>query len=70
MGDSYESALEILQRNNNITKVIEGSAIRAEGYSSATRSCAIKYFIFLGKDGLQTVKYEPAPDLSVENRCQ
>lgn len=70
MGDSYEKVLETLKPNNNITKVIEGSGIRAEGYSSLTRDCRIKYFIFQEGDGLQQVQYEQALNLSVENKCR
>lgn len=70
MGDSYEKVLEILKPNNRITKTIEGSGIRAEGYSSMTKDCRVKYFIFQDNDGLQQVKYEPAPNLSVTNKCQ
>lgn len=70
MGDSYEKVLETLKPNNRITKTIEGAGIRAEGYSTMTKDCRVKYFIFQGKDGLQQVKFEPAPNLSVSNKCQ
>ena len=70
MGDSYEKVLETLKQKNNITKTIEGGGIRAEGYSSMTKDCKIKYFIFQGNDGLQQVTYEPAPNLSVSNNCR
>ena len=70
MGDSYEKVLETLKPKNNITKTIEGGGIRAEGYSSMTKDCKIKYFIFQGNDGLQQVTYEPAPNLSVSNNCR
>jgi len=70
MGDSYEKVLATLKPNNKITKLIEGGGIRAEGYSEMTKDCRIKYFIFQNKDGLQQVKYEPAPNLSVNNKCQ
>lgn len=70
MGDSYEKVLETLKPSNNITKTIEGAGIRAEGYSSMTKDCRVKYFIFQGDDGLQQVKYEPAPTLSVANKCR
>jgi hypothetical protein len=70
MGDSYEKVLKILERNNKITKSIEGEGIRAEGYSSITKDCRIKIFIFQGNDGLQFVKYEPAPNLSTSNNCK
>ena len=70
MGDSYEKVLETLKPNNRITKTIEGGGIRAEGYSTITKDCRVKYFIFQGKDGLQQVKYEPAPNLPVNNKCQ
>jgi hypothetical protein len=72
MGDSYEEVLEKLKPSHTIVRVIEGRAIRAEGYSSLTKDCRTKYFIFpnQGKDGLQAVKTEPAPHLSVEHRCK
>jgi hypothetical protein len=70
MGDSYEKVLETVKRNNRITKTIEGDGIRAEGYSSLTKDCRIKYFIFEDKDGLQQVEFEPAPNLSPSNNCQ
>lgn len=70
MGDSYEKVLETLKENNRITKTIEGGGIRAEGYSKITKDCRVKYFVFQGKDGLQQVKFDPAPHLSVENKCQ
>lgn len=70
MGDSYEKVLETLKPNNNITKTIEGSGIRAEGYSSMTKDCRVKYFIFQDGHGLQQVKYEPALNLSVTNKCR
>jgi hypothetical protein len=34
------------------------------------KDCRIKYFIFQGADGLQQVKYEPAPELSVNQNCR
>lgn len=70
MGDSYEKVLDVVKQNNRITKTIEGDAIRAEGYSTLTRDCRIKYFIFQGEDGLQETRYEPAPQLSMSNHCQ
>lgn len=70
MGDSYEKVLGVVKQNNRITKTIEGDAIRAEGYSTLTKDCRIKYFIFQDKDGLQRVEYEPAPNLSPSNNCQ
>jgi hypothetical protein len=70
MGDSYEKVIETLKPDNKITKTIVGAGIRAEGFSTMTNDCRIKYFIFQGKDGLQHVKYEPAKHLSVDNNCQ
>ena len=70
MGDSYEKVLAKLQPNHAITKTSAGGGIRAEGYSSMLNSCRVKYFIFQGKDGLQQVKYEPAPHLSMSNKCR
>lgn len=70
MGDSYEKVLDKLISNNKITKTIEGGGIRAEGYSSLTNDCRVKLFIFQGKNGLQRVTYELAPNLSLNNNCQ
>lgn len=70
MGDSYEKVLKTLKPSNSITKTIEGAGIRAEGYSSITKDCRIKYFIFQDSEGLQQIKYEPAPNLSVANKCR
>lgn len=70
MGDSYEKVLATLTPNHNITRTIEGRGIRAEGYSSMMNACRVKYFIFQDNDGLQQVKYEPAPSLSKENKCR
>ena len=70
MGDSYEKVLKTLETNNKITKLVEGKGIRAEGYSSMTKDCRVKLFIFQDKDGLQLVQYDPAPNLSVSNNCK
>jgi len=69
MGDSYEKVLNTLKASNRITKEVVDNGIRAEGYSAMTKDCRIKYFIFQGADGLQHVKYSPAPNLSVEKNC-
>ena len=70
MGQSYAQVLAVVSRNNAVTKRVEGGGFRAEGYSPMFKDCRIKYFIFQGADGLQMVKYEPAPQLSVNQNCR
>ncbi|KTC43783.1 hypothetical protein AO262_16050 [Pseudomonas fluorescens ABAC62] len=70
MGDSYAQVLAVVSRDNAVTKQVEGQGFRAEGYSAMFKDCRTKYFIFQGADGLQMVKYEPAPQLSVEQHCR
>lgn len=70
IGDSYESVFKALEKDNRITKAIDGQGIRAEGFSAMTKDCRTKLFVFQGKAGLQLVKYEPAPQLSVAKQCK
>lgn len=70
MGNSYAQVMSALEGKNRITKVVEGAGIRAEGYSEKFKDCRIKYFVFLGNQGLQRITYEPAPHLSIANNCQ
>ncbi|QXI31380.1 hypothetical protein [Pseudomonas vanderleydeniana] len=70
MGDSYARVLAVVSRNNTVTRTIEGQALRAEGYSPMFKDCRSKYFIFQGDKGLQQVRLEPAPHLSVQRDCR
>ena len=70
MGDSYQKVLEVVSRNNTVTKQVEGQGFRAEGYSAMFKDCRTKYFLFQDGDGLQRVSYEPAPHLSVSQNCR
>lgn len=70
MGDSYAQVLAVVSRNNTVIKQVDGQGFRAEGYSTMFKDCRIKYFIFQGGDGLQRVKYDPAPLLSVNQNCR
>ncbi len=70
MGDSYAEVLAVVGRHNTVTKAVEGQALRAEGYSPMFKDCRSKYFIFLGDKGLQQVRLEPAPHLSVKRNCR
>jgi effector-binding domain-containing protein len=70
MGDSYEKVLEKVKANNKITKMDGSTYIVAEGYWSTSKDCRVKYFIFQDKDGLQQVRYQPAPNLSVKDGCR
>ena len=70
MGDSYQKVLEVVSRNNTVTRQVEGQGFRAEGYSAMFKDCRTKYFLFQDGDGLQRVSYEPAPHLSVSQTCR
>lgn len=70
MGDSYHQVLDVVSRNNAVTKEVDGQGFRAEGYSPMFKACRTKYFIFQGADGLQRVTYEPAPHLSMNQNCR
>lgn len=70
MGDSYQSVLAVVSRNNTVTKQVDGQGFRAEGYSAMFKDCRVKYFLFQDADGLQRVSYEPAPYLSVNQNCR
>ena len=70
MGDSYQSVLAVVSRNNAVTKQVDGQGFRAEGYSGMFKDCRVKYFLFQDADGLQRVSYEPAPHLSVNQNCR
>ena len=70
MGDSYQKVLEVVSRNNTVTKQVDGQGFRAEGYSAMFKDCRVKYFLFQDADGLQRVTYEPAPHLSVSQNCR
>jgi len=70
MGDSYQQVLAVVSRNNTITKQVDGQGFRAEGYSTMFKDCRTKYFLFQDSDGLQHVRYEPAPHLSVSQNCR
>lgn len=70
MGDSYEKVLAVVSRDNTVTKKVDGQGFRAEGYSTMFKDCRAKYFLFQEADGLQGVKYEPAPHLSVNQNCR
>ena len=70
MGDSYQKVLEVVSRNNTVTKQVDGQGFRAEGYSTMFKDCRTKYFLFQDGDGLQRVTYEPAPHLSVSQNCR
>ncbi|NVZ35966.1 hypothetical protein HX779_28655 [Pseudomonas sp. A4002] len=70
MGESYEQVLAVVSSNNTVTREIDGEAFRAEGYSETFKDCRNKYFIFQGANGLQMVKLEPAPHLSVSQNCR
>ncbi|WP_248798295.1 hypothetical protein [Pseudomonas sp. MWU13-2105] len=70
MGDSYAQVFAVVSRNNTVTKEVEGQGFRAEGYSPTFRDCRSKYFIFQGVNGLQQVRFEPAPQLSVNQNCR
>lgn len=70
MGDSYQKVLAVVSSNDTITKKVDGQGFRAEGYSATFKDCRVKYFLFQGTVGLQSVKYEPAPHLSINNNCR
>ncbi|QJI32963.1 MULTISPECIES: hypothetical protein [unclassified Pseudomonas] len=70
MGDSYEQVLAVVSRNNTVTRQVDGKGFRAEGYSAMFKDCRSKYFIFQGADGLQQVRFEPAPQLSPSQNCR
>lgn len=70
MGDSYQKVLAAVSRDNTVTKQVDGEGFRAEGYSTIFKDCRAKYFLFQGANGLQGVKYEPAPHLTVSQNCR
>ena len=70
MGDSYQKVLAVVSRDNTVTKQVDGEGFRAVGYSTMFKDCRAKYFLFQGANGLQGVKYEPAPHLSVNQNCR
>jgi len=70
MGQSYAQVLAVVSRNNAVTKRVEGEGFGAGVSSPLFEACRIKYLLFQGAGGLQMVKYEPAPQLSVNQNCR
>jgi hypothetical protein len=68
-GDSIEEvAIAVGERDRIIQK--DDSNLVAIGVWELTKDCRKKIFVFYPGQGLQQIKYEPAPELSVANNCE
>lgn len=67
-GDPIQKVLEVVGKND---RIVEKSELKVVAYGKwdLLGDCRKKTFVIYENQGLQEVRYEPAPELSIENNC-